>query len=118
MSSPTFDCTMFNSIPETFTTTITNNNPIHHSLIPHYHVEHPIWYFNDADLFISQRGILFGLHRQNFDNSHFSQQLQHIEPCRTAAIGTISSLPISINSLSISMLITFIQLLYQLVFES
>jgi hypothetical protein len=113
MPSPTFDHTIFSYIPETFPTTLTNSDPIHCSRLPHYHVKHPIWYFNDADLFFSQRGILFGLHRQNFNNPYFSQWLQHIEPCKTTAIGTVSSLPISIDTLSISMFITFIQLLYQ-----
>src|SRR5271168_1662672 len=99
----TFDHTIFSSIPETFPTTITNNDSIHCSLIPHYHVKHPIWYFNNADLFFSQRGVLFGLHRRNFDNPYFSRRLQHIEPCKTAAIGTVPSLPISIGgTLSIS----------------
>src|ERR1700678_1699333 len=102
MSSPTFDYTIFYSVPETFPTTITNNDPIHHSLIPHYHVKHLLWYFDDADLFFSQRGILFGLHQQKFNNSYFSRRLQHIKPCRTVAIGTLPSLPISIDTLSIS----------------
>src|SRR5271155_1437080 len=89
-------------------------NIVHNSsLIPHYHVKHPIWYFHDADLFFSQHSILFGLHQQKFDSSYFSRCLQHIEPCKTAAKGTISSLPIPINTLSITTFIAFIQLLYQ-----
>src|SRR5271155_554607 len=67
----------------------------------------------DADLFFSQHGILFGLHRQKFNNSYFSQQLKHIEPCKTTAIRTIPSIPISIDTLSNSTFIIFIQLLYQ-----
>src|SRR5271155_5131079 len=113
MPSPTFDSTFFYSMPETFPTTIANNDPIQHSLIPHYHVKHPKWYFDDADLFFTQRGILFGLHQHKFNNSYFSQQLNHIEPCRTAAIGTVSSLPILLDALSIIPFITFIRLLYQ-----
>src|ERR1700678_209694 len=113
MPSSTFTSIPFCYIPETFPIAIADNNPIHYSSIPHYLVNHPIWYFNDADLFFSQRGIFFGLHQQNFDNPYFSQQLQHIEPCKTAAIGTMPSLPISINTLSVSMFIAFIQLLYQ-----
>src|SRR6202522_153397 len=108
MPSPTFDHTIFSSMPETFPTTIANNDPIHCSLIPHYHVKHPIWYFHNADLFFSQCGILFGLHQQKFNISYFSRQLKHIEPCKTAAIGTTSSLPISMDTLSISTFITFI----------
>jgi hypothetical protein len=52
MPSPTFDPTFFYSTPETFLTTIADNDPIQHSLIPH--VKHPKWYFDDADLFFTQ----------------------------------------------------------------
>jgi len=113
MSSFTFTSIPFSSFPETFPTAIADNDPIHHSSIPHYLVNHPIWYFADADLFFSQRGFLFGLHRQKFDNSYFSQRLLHIEPCRTAATGTLPSLPIPIDTLSLSTFISFIRLLYQ-----
>ena len=113
MPSPTFDHTIFSYVPETFPTTIADNDPIPCSLIPHYHVKHPIWYFDDADLFFSQRGILFGLHRRNFNNPYFSRRLLRIEPCKTAATGTVPSLPIPIDTLSILTFITFIQLLYQ-----
>src|ERR1700678_4139628 len=106
MPSPTFDSTFFCSIPETFPTTIADNDPIQHSLIPHYHIKHPKWYFDDADLFFNQCGILFGLHQHKFNNPYFSQRLKHIEPCKTAAIGTMASLPIPT-------FIAFIQLLYQ-----
>src|ERR1700678_2675049 len=41
MPYPTFDPTFFYSTPETFPTTIADNDPIQHSLIPHYHVKHP-----------------------------------------------------------------------------
>src|SRR6202522_2684463 len=69
--------------------------------------------FNNADLFFTQQGILFRLHQHKFNISHFSQRLNNIEPCRTAAIGTVSSLPILLDTLSIIPLITFIRLLYQ-----
>src|ERR1700678_2957306 len=59
MPSPTFDSTFFCSMPETFPTTIADNDPIQHSLIPHYHIKHPKWYFDDADLFFNQRGICY-----------------------------------------------------------
>ena len=99
MTSPTFDFTIFHDIPETFPMSITNNDPIHHPLIPHHHVKHPIWYFHNADLFFSQCGILFGLHQQKFNISYFSRQLKHIEPCKTAAIGTLTSRPIYIDTI-------------------
>jgi hypothetical protein len=113
MSSSTFGSTPFCFIPEIFPTTIADNDPVHHSQIDHNLVKHPMWYFDDADLFFSQRGILFGLHRQKFDNSYFSRRLQYIEPCRTAAMGTLPSLPIPIDTLSISTFIAFIRWLYQ-----
>ena len=113
MSSPILDSTLFYSTPETFPTTIADNNPVQHSLIPHYHVKHPKWYLDDADLFFTQRGILFGLHQHKFNNPYFSRRLKHIEPCKTAAIGTKSSLPIPIDTLSISTFTAFIRLLYQ-----
>src|ERR1700678_448178 len=113
MSSLILDPTLFYSTPETFPTTIADNDPVQHSVIPHHHVKHPKWYFDDADLFFTQRGVLFGLHQHKFNNPHFSRRLKNIEPCRTAAIGTVSSLPILLDTLSIIPLITFIRLLYQ-----
>ena len=113
MSSLAFNYTVFYYVPETYPKSITNNDPIQHPFIPHHHVHHPLWYFDDANLFLNQRGILFGLHRQKFDISYFSQWLTHIEPCKTAAGGTTPSLPISIDNLSISTFIIFIQLLYR-----
>src|SRR6202522_2514506 len=106
MSTPTFDYTIFYEVPEIFPDSIINNNPIHHSPIPHY-VKHPLWYFDDADLFFSQCGILFGLHQQKFNNSYFSQHLKHITMLNCSN-WNISSLLISINTLSISTLIAFI----------
>src|ERR1700678_522682 len=106
MPSSTFVSTFFYSMPETFPTTIADNDPIQYSLIPHYHVKHLKWYFDDANLFFSQRGVLFGLHQHKFNNSHFSRRLNCIEPCKTAAIETVSSLPISLDALSIIPFIT------------
>src|ERR1700678_696997 len=48
-----------------------------------------------------------------FNNPHFSRRLKHIEPCRTAAMETVSTLPISLDALSILPFIAFIRLLYQ-----
>src|SRR5580692_9911035 len=65
--------TPFYFIPETFPTTITDNDPVQHSFIPQHHAKHPKWYFDNADLFFTQRGILFGLHQHKFNNPHFSR---------------------------------------------
>ena len=113
MPSSTFTSIHFCYFPETFPTAIADNDPIHYSSIPNHLVNHPIWYFADANLFFSQPGFLFGLHRQKFNNSYFSRRLLHIEPCRTAATGTLPSLPILIDTLSLSTFISFIRLLYQ-----
>src|SRR5271155_3014980 len=113
MSSPTFDYTTFYNMPETFPDSIANNDPVYHSHLPHHQIQHPLWYFEDANLFFSQRGILFGLYRQKFNNPYFIQRLQHIEPCQTAAIGTTPSLLISLDTLSITPFVTFIRLLYR-----
>jgi hypothetical protein len=113
MSSSILDSTLFYSTPETFPATIADNNPVQHSLTPRHHVKHPKWYFDDADLFFTQQGILFGLHQHKFNNPYFFRRLKHIEPCRTAAMGTVPTLPISLDALSILPFITFIRLLYQ-----
>src|ERR1700678_2947780 len=113
MLSSTFVSIPFCHFPKTFPTAITDNDPIHHSSIPGYLVNHPIWYFTNADLFFSQRGFLFCLHQQKINNSYFSRRLRHIEPCRTAATGTLLSLPIPIDTLSLLTFISFIRLLYQ-----
>src|ERR1700678_2677428 len=49
MPSSTFTSIPFCYIHKTFPTAIADNDPIHHSLIPHYLVNHPVWYFNDAN---------------------------------------------------------------------
>jgi hypothetical protein len=72
MPSSTFTSISFCYIPETFPAAIADDDPIHHSLIPHYLVNHPI-YFTDTELFFSQQGILFGLHQQKFNISYFSR---------------------------------------------
>src|ERR1700678_3755664 len=113
MPSPTFYSTFFCSMPETFPTTIADNDPIQPSLILHYRIKHLKWYFDNADLLFNQRGVLFGLHQHKFNNPYFSRGLKHMEPCKTAAIGTESSLPIPIDTLSISTFTAFIRLLYQ-----
>src|ERR1700678_2703556 len=62
MSSPILDHILFYSTPETFPTTIADNDPVQHSLIPHYHVKHLRWYFDDADLFFkSNKGFGYDL---------------------------------------------------------
>src|SRR6202789_4089436 len=75
-------------------------------------VKHPSWFLDNADLFLSHNGILFGLHQDMFLSSHFSTILQTIEPGRTAAQGTIPTFPISCNDISQTTLLSFILLRY------
>jgi len=75
-------------------------------------VKHPSWFLDNADLFLSHNGILFGLHQDMFLSSYFSTVLQTIEPGRTAAQGTIPAFPIPCNDISQTTLLSFILLRY------
>ena len=77
-------------------------------------VKHPWWFLDNADLFLSHNGILFGLHQDMFLSSYFSTILQTIEPGRTAAQGTIPAFPIPCNDISQTTLLSFILLWYYL----
>src|SRR5271168_4230793 len=76
-------------------------------------VKHAHLYFDDTDLFISQRETLYRLHQRYFDTPYFTQILMTIKPGRTAARGTVPSLPIPFNNISSFTFITFVSLLYQ-----
>jgi hypothetical protein len=76
-------------------------------------VKHAHLYFDDADLFICQREILYGLHQRHFNTPYFTQILTTIEPGRTAARGTVPTLPIPFNDISSFTFITFVSILYQ-----
>src|SRR5271168_1438784 len=76
-------------------------------------VKHAHLYFDNADLFISQRKTLYELHQRYFDTPYFNQILTTIKSKRMAARGTVPSLPILINNISSFIFITFISLLYQ-----
>ena len=79
-------------------------------------VKHPILYWDDANLFISVRGMLYGLHQQFFipHSTFFITILNRIDPCRTAPRGTLPSLPIPFDKLSYLRFEEFITLLYNL----
>src|ERR1700679_294849 len=76
-------------------------------------VKHAHLYFDDADLFFSQRETLYRLHQRYFDTPYFTQILTTIDPKRTTARGTVPSFPIPINDVSSFTFITFVSLLYQ-----
>jgi hypothetical protein len=75
-------------------------------------IKHPSWFLDNADLFLSHNGILFGLHQDMFLSSYFSIILQTIEPGRTAAQGTLPTSPIPCNDISQTTLLSFILLRY------
>ena len=52
-------------------------------------VKHHVWWYDDADIFIRISGILYGLHRQYFDNSILFQEI--LQYGQTDYIGTIPS---------------------------
>jgi len=81
---------------------------------PSIMVKHALWYLPDADLFITVRSILFGLHHSHFvpESSYFQSIMDEIEPCRTAARGSNPSLPIAFNGLECSLFTAFLHLLY------
>ena len=94
------------------TTSITLN-PQPYPYPPPFLVKHPYLYFDDADLFISQQETLYGLHRRHFETSFFISILANIKPGGTTARGTVPSLPILINNISIFTFVTFVSLLYR-----
>jgi hypothetical protein len=75
-------------------------------------IKHPSWFLDNADLFLSHNGILFGLHHDMFLSSYFATILQTIEPGHTAARGTIPDSPIPCNDISQTTLLSFILLRY------
>jgi hypothetical protein len=98
------------SLSSSFTTFIQERNPLPYPS-PTL-VKHPIWFLNNADLFLSHNEILFGLHQDMFQSPHFSTILQTIEPGQTIAQGTTSTFPIPSNHISQTTLLAFILLRY------
>src|ERR1700678_2372089 len=60
-------------------------------------VKHHVWWYDDADIFIRISGILYGLHRQYFDNSILFQEI--LQYGQTDYIGMIPSRPIPFDIL-------------------
>ena len=77
-------------------------------------VKHHIWFFEDADLFISIRGIAFGLYRNFFEPSPFFQRkFKRILPGYTVPQGTTCLLPIPFDNLTYLEFSTFLMFLYR-----
>jgi hypothetical protein len=98
------------SSSSSFTIFIQKPNPLPYP--PLTLVKHPLWFLNNADLFLSHNEILFRLHQDMFQLPYFSTILQMIEPGQMAAQGTVPTLPISCNDISQTTLLTFILLQY------
>src|ERR1700678_1417157 len=75
-------------------------------------INHPSWFLDNANIFLSHNEILFGLHQDMFLSFYFSTILQTIQPGRTAAQGTIPTFPIFCNDISQTTLLSFILLRY------
>ena len=77
-------------------------------------VKHPIWYFEDADFFISIREIVFGLHRKQFErSSYFRSLFVQNDPTHPESRGNQCSRPLPFNELPESLLLAFLSLLYK-----
>ena len=72
--------------------------------------KHPIWYSINTDLFISLRGILYGLHWQHSQNSILFQEI--IAHGETHLIGLLPQQPIPFNILKHNLFNNFLILLY------
>jgi hypothetical protein len=74
---------------------------------------HPVWYFFDADIFLSHYGLVFGLHRRIFGQSvHFNRLLSRNDPIHHIPIGTTCFLPIVIDQVPLQPLLGFLTLVY------
>ena len=76
--------------------------------------KHHTWYSNDADLFISLRGILFGLHRAYFTQSLYFQTIMDVvDSERPVPRGSQILFPIPFDDLDQLSFTRFLSFLYQ-----
>ena len=88
------------------------------TIVPYYErfyppailIKHHIWYHDNADFFISLQGILYGLHRQYFEESTLFQEI--IRHGEDEHIGLIPILPIPFDTLKPKIFDVFVALLY------
>jgi hypothetical protein len=73
-------------------------------------VKHHMWFFSNADLFISLDGVLYGVHQFYFDQSPLSQEIIYYGEANK--IGVIPLHPISFNTLKKRILDNFLHILY------
>ena len=72
--------------------------------------KHPIWYFLDADLFITLCGILYGLHWQHFQSSILFQEI--VTHGESHLIGLLPHHPIPFDTLKHDLFNNLLILLY------
>ena len=72
--------------------------------------KHPLWYYFDADLFISIEGSLYGLHQRRFDTSVFFKEILRYGEFNK--IGTNPAHPIPFDALRIDLFEKFLSLIY------
>src|ERR1700678_4441719 len=73
-------------------------------------MKHPVWYYPDADLFISIKGSLYGLHQRRFETSVFCNEI--LRYGKFNKIGTIPAHPIPFDALRNDIFEKFLLLLY------
>ena len=72
--------------------------------------KHHQWYFDDADFFIFIGGILYGLHRQQFEDSPLFREIMDYN--RDYLVGRIPRHPIPFDTLKPNVFTNFLRFLY------
>ena len=92
-----------------------SNTRQHYPYPPPILTKHAVWFLPKPDLFISIRGLLYGLHQGRFlpHSEKFREITSIIEPCRTSPRGLTPTLPIPLDSLEELYFNEFLLLLYQ-----
>ena len=76
-------------------------------------VKHHIWYFPDADFFLSSKGVVFGLHLHHFAPSEYFQLLLNpVAPNNNTPLGTTCLRPLPFDDLEHEPLTIFLYALY------
>ena len=77
-------------------------------------IKHSLWFLSEPDLYVSIRGLLYGLHQQHFTphSTLFQQAVAYIEPGCTTPRGLTPTLPIPLDTLDPLLFEQFLLLLY------
>ena len=74
--------------------------------------KHHSWYFDDADLFLSRRGVLFGLHQDRFLHSSYFREILEVTDHNPMPRGLVPTLPLPFDDISEPTFVKFLRLLY------